>query len=143
MPNNHGYKKKKIIKVKKLQTWIDFEIYVLSVSDLEKRKMPTTATPHLHLFCWIVFSHIYVKQFYCSFKGKETPKLNWLWNLCTVGLGFRKEKNADYCYYTSALVLLGHFSHIYVKQFYCSFWSKRFFHHTVVLATRNSNDISL
>ena len=70
MPNNHEYKKKKIIKVKKLQTWIDFEIYVLSVSDLEKRKMPTTATPHLHLFCWIVFSHIYVKQFYCSFWSK-------------------------------------------------------------------------
>ena len=67
MPNNHGYKKKKIIKVKKLQTWIDFEIYVLSVSDLEKRKMPTTATTHLR---WVVFSHIYVKQFYCSFWSK-------------------------------------------------------------------------
>ena len=69
MPNNHGLKKK-IVKVEKLQNKINFEIYVLSVSDLEKRKMPTTATTHLRSFCWVVFSHIYVKQFYCSFWSK-------------------------------------------------------------------------
>ena len=32
--------------------------------------MPTTATTHLRSFCWVVFSHIYVKQFYCSFWSK-------------------------------------------------------------------------
>ena len=73
-------------------------MYVLSLSDLEKRKMPTTATTHLRLFCWVVFpifmssNSIVVfdlKDFFIiplylqlgiqmieAYKGNETPKLN-------------------------------------------------------------------